>query len=415
MTKRATSEFGAPRYASRPHRGIHLGATTLVALAASSVSRHAEAAFEYRLFATGSATWTDNLNNAPDEVDPDSESSVTKESGFLFALNPGAALSLIEPRGQLDLTYTRPMTVTTSDSVPPSTSDALTASGNYQATETDTVGGAVTVTRSSMTALLFSGTNPGAVSGINNAGTEEVWRAQISEFWTREWTETLSMQQTSSYGTQLSFDDGDLPNTRIVTNSLGLRLDHRWGAFTLLGTETASEPPDGNGDWVHLITGLLGWSRELDALTTLGLQVGVAKALTDTPPQVIGGASLSQTRELMTWSVSLLRSQAGDLQTGRIFTTESAIATLNFSSFETTPISLTAGGGASRFGDEVTTAYNAQAFASINYAHDYFVSSLSYNYLQQIVSEDRAEEQSIPSLSRHAVTLTVGGVFPPQE
>lgn len=387
-------------------------ATTGALLLVTS-TKPALAAFEYRVSATGSVTYTDNINNAPDDVPEDSDAALRgKEAGFLFALDPGAAISLVEPRGQLTLGYSHPMTYATSDAVLPSSSDALIGAANYEFSNKDNAGLSLAVTRSSMTSFLFNGRNPAGVTGINNSGTEEIVRAQINEFWTHEWSEVWSTQQTSSYGTQLNFDDGDLPNTRIVTNALTLSLDHRFGVFTLAASGTSTELADGENSWTHLVTGMLGWSYAIDPLTTIALQVGVAKTLNDTQPQIIGGASIAQSRDFTNWSLSVTRSQAGDLQTGRVFTTESALGAITATPFETTEVGFTAGAGASRFEAEGATAYTAQAFASVSYAHKYFVSSLNYTFLRQLSEGDSLS--AIPSLTRNAVTLTVGGVFPPQ-
>lgn len=408
---------GEPATTAHGHRSAseHSQATAVVArsmLAITGVlltfvhAKPAFGAFDYRLSATGSVTYTDNLNSAADDV-PEDSNFATRQSGFLFALNPGATVSLLEPRGQLTLGYARPMTYATSDAVAPSTTDALVGSGNYEPTEVDNVGLSAAITRSSMTSLLFNGQNPAAVTGLNNAGTQEVLRGQVNEFWTREWSETVSSQQTSSYGTQLDLEGEGLPSTRILSHNLTLRLDHRFGAFTLGVTETSTEL---DSTWAHLVTGLLGWSRELDALTTLALQAGVSKSLNDTPPQLVGSATISQARDFTTWSLTVARNQNADLQTGRIFSTESAIATFATAPFETTQLSFVAGGGGSRFGAEGATAYAAQAFASINYTHQYFVSSLNYTFLHQVSEGDQAS--AIPSLTRNAITLTIGGVFP---
>lgn len=386
------------------------GAMFSVGLSVSLFSFPARAAFEYRLSALGSATYTDNINNASDDVPPDSDLQ-GKTAGFLFGITPGASLSLVEPRGQLVLAYSRPMFYATDDSVATTSTDALVGSGSYELTNRDNATLSAAVTRSTMTSLLFNGQSPAGVTGLNNAGTEEVVRAQVSESWNRQWTQVLSSQQSTSFGTQLDVEGSDLPNTRVISNALTLRLDHRYGAFTLGATETSSELSGETSAWTHLVTGTVGWIRPLDALTTLTLLGGVSKVLSDSPPQFVGSIALAQARDFTNWSVTIARNQNADLQTGRVFATESGLLAFGASPFQTTPLTFSASGGVSRFAAEATTAYSGQAFASINYNHEYFVSSLSYTFLHQ-VSEGSASAV-IPSITRNAITLTVGGVFPP--
>lgn len=385
----------------------------------------AHGAFEYRLTANGSVTYTDNVNNAPDKPQTNTTNQTAgnpqnrvKEAGEVYALTPGAALSWLEPRGQATLAYSLPMTATSSDEVPPTTSHALVGSGNYELTNRDNVGLSAALTKSSLTSLLFNGQNPAAVTGTNVAGTQDVVRVQLTEVWSRQWTEVLSSQQNTSYGTQLDLGNSDLPNTRLLTNALTLRLDDQLGTFGLSATETAAQNSGADDSWNHLVTGTLSWTRPLTALTTLTLFGGVAKVLNRGPLGLIGGASLLHARDFTTWSLAVNHTQTGDLQTGRIFTNDSALVSFSSSPFETLPVAFNAGGGVTRFdagaqpnGEESPKALTFQAHASISYAHRYFASSLSYIFLNQ---RSEGDSSTIPTLTRNAVTLTVGGVYPPQ-
>src|SRR5690606_21123278 len=129
--------------------------------------------FEYRLNGAASVTYTDNINNAPDEPpevtgEGPGGASLSREAGLLSTLIPGAMISLLEPRGQLSLAYSRPVTFSTSDVVPSTSSDALVGTGTYELTPLDNVGLSASVTRSSFTALLFNNQAPTAIAGVNN-------------------------------------------------------------------------------------------------------------------------------------------------------------------------------------------------------------------------------------------------------
>lgn len=397
-------------------------AGTLTALALVLHSHLAQSAFEYRLTANGSVTYTDNLNNAPDKtstnVPGNNGQARVKESGALYALTPGAALSWLEPRGQATLAYSLPLTATSSDEISPTVSHALVGSGSYELTDRDLVGLSAALSKSSLTSLLFNGQNPAGVTGTNVAGTDDIVRVQLTESWSRQWTELLSSQQTSSYGTQLELSDSTLPNTRLIVNGLTLRLDDNWGTFGLSATETSAQNSGADDSWNHLVTGTLSWTYPLTVFTTVSLFGGVAKVIDRGSLGLIGGASLSHALDFTTWSLAVNHTQTGDLQTGRIFTNDTALASFSSSPFETLPVAFNAGGGITRFdagaspnGEESPKALSFQAFASVSYAHRYFASSLSYNFLNQ---RSEGESSAIPTLTRHAVTLTVGGVFPPQ-
>lgn len=399
----------------------HCG-SALTALALFLRSSLAHSAFEYRLTANGSVTYTDNLNNAPDktsaEVPAGGAQARVKESGALYALTPGAALSWLEPRGQATVAYSLPLTTTSSDDVPPTASHALVGSGTYELTDRDLVGLSAAFSKSSQTALLFNGQNPAGVTGTNVAGTDDVVRVQLTESWGRQWTELFSSQQTSSYGTQLNLGDSTLPNTRLITNGLTLRLDDNWGTFGLSAAETSAQNSGADDSWNHLVTGTLSWTRPLTVLTTLTLFGGVSKVIDRGSLGLIGGASLAHTLDFTTWALAANHTQSGDLQTGRIFTNDSVVASFSSSPFETLPVAFNASGGVTRLdagtlpsGEESPKALTFQANASVSYAHRYFVSSLSYIFLNQ---RSEGESSAIPTLTRHAVTLTVGGVYPPQ-
>lgn len=393
--------------AGRPFWMAAVGTVTTIV----SFTTSARSEFQYRVAATGSVTYTDNINNAPDEVPEDSDLA-SKQSGLLFALGPSASVSWLEPRWNVTLSYSRPFAYATNQTVDSTSSDALVGAGTYEVSQTDNVGLSAAVTRSTMTALLFNGQNPGAVTGLNNAGTQEVFRAQVSEFWNREWSEVISSQQSSSFGTQLDLDDTGLPNTRVFSNALALRLAHSYGTFSLGVSETSSElVTDAETSWAHFVMATLGWSRPLTPLMTLALQAGASKALTQAPPQFIGSAALSYVRDVASWSLSVSRTQSADLQTGLVFANESALVSVAATPFETAPISISGGAGVSRFTGGVVSAYTTQAFAAMTYAHEYFAGSLNYVFSRQM--SEGSNEAPIPDITRNAITLTLGGVFPP--
>lgn len=374
------------------------------------------AAFEYHLNATGSVTYTDNVTNAPDnppETGGDAAPSLlVKEPGFLYTLSPGGTISLVEPRGHLALGYSHPITKASSSLVESSSSDALVGSGTYELSPVDNVGLSASATRSSFTGLLFNNQTSTSIVGVNNAGTQEVLRLQGSQFWSRQWTETLSTQQAASFGSQIDLQDTELPNTRVATISGALLLDHRYGMFGVSASETATENSDPGGDWLHLVAATVSWNRPLDPLTTMMLNVGASKTLGGEGPfQFIGGGSVSRATDFTTWSLAVNRSQAGDLQTGRVFTTDSVLAGFVAVPFETTPVTFAANGTASRLDSGDDLGYTLQANVTLSYAHRYFFSSLNYSFLRQIGEDDRPT--AIPTLTRNAVMLTVGSAFPP--
>lgn len=379
-------------------------------------ARPSHAAFEYQLSATGSITYTDNITNAPDDPpelgDDAAAALLTKEPGFLYTLSPGGSVSLVEPRGHVALGYSHPITYASSSLVSSSSSDAFIGSGAYELSPLDNVGLSTSVTRSSFTGLLFNNQPATTITGVNNAGTQEVLRLQAGQFWSRQWTETVSSQQSASFGSQLDLQDTELPNTRVATLAGALLLDHRYGIFGLSVSETATENSTDGGDWLHLVAANVSWNRPLDPLTTMMLNVGASKTLDNGPFQAIGGASVSRSSDFTTWSLAVNRSQAGDLQTGRVFTTDAALAGFIATPFEITPVTFAASTSASRLDSGTDLGYTLQASATISYAHRYFFSSLNYSFLRQIGDDDGPT--AIPTLTRNAVMLTIGSAFPPQ-
>ncbi len=376
------------------------------------------AAFEYQLNGAASITYTDNLTNAPDEqpevgAGPQgSPNALRREPGLLYTVSPGAMISLVEPRGQLSLAYSHPITFASSDVVPSTSSDAFIGTGTYELTPIDDISLSASLTRSSFTALLFNNQAATTISGVSNTGTQEIFRFHVGQVWARQWTESVRSQQSASFGSQLELEETDLPNTRVATGSAGFFIDHRCGTFGFSVTQSATENPVGERDWTHIVAALASWARPLDPLTAMMLTIGTSKTLTDSPFQLIGGVNVTQNREFVTWSAGVNRSQSADLQTGRVFTTDSLLAAFAANPFETAPVGFNASVTGSHLDSALGAGYTLQASATISYAHRYFFSSLNYSFLRQIGDDDGPT--AIPTLTRNAVMLTIGSAFPPQ-
>jgi len=105
------------------------------------------------------------------------------------------------------------------------------------------------------------------------------------------------------------------------------------------------------------------------------------------------------------------RTQAADLQTGRVFITDSAVLSVAANPFETTPVSFNTNVIGSRLNSALGQGYTFQASAAISYAHRYFFGNLNYSFLRQIGEDDAPT--AIPTLTRNAVMLTLGSMYPP--
>lgn len=412
MTGHAVSRLRARLTSGGPRpRALILGPWLLVVCRATD----AHAAFEYRLSANGTFTYTDNINNVSDSATASTTSAAQQpQAGTLFSAVPGLFLALTTPRGQGSLSYSHPFTYSPQSAIGNMSSDSLVASGAYDLTHLDSVNLSSTITRSRLTPLLFAGDTTTGVTGINNAGTQETWRLQLAETWSHSWSELVSTQQSTSLSTQLESVDGTQPGTLLLNNSVAFTFvwrDEQFSLTFLEGMTQRDDPATGATLTNHLGTVSGSWAHALDELTRFTLQLGLTQTLSEPdPPRPIGGLNVTHSREFTTWSLDVARRQAGDLQTGRVFTTDSADATVTATPFEALPLAFSTGGGVSRFESLQGAARSISAQASMTYRHDYFNASLSYVFFKQL--GDDSEDTAIPSISRNAIMLSIGSAYP---
>lgn len=370
---------------------------------------------EYRISAIGSATYTNNLNNAANTTDEGRPADPT--NGLLLQATPSVSLSMQQARGQLTLRYDHSFAYALLGATTPGGSDALTANTTYELTSVDTLTFSANGTNSSLTNLLFS-TGPTAVNGVQTAGTERLLRLMLNEGWRHAWGPNWATQQSTGWMGQFIVGESSgaaasAANNSILTNSLALSTEQGLNTFTLTGLLNSQHANrDDESNWTNVLSLSVGWLRPLTENTSFNASIGAAQVLKeDNKPFLIGGAGFTHEISIGQFAVNASRTQGPDLQTGRIFINDSAIATFNTSLLRRLELSsaISAGVSRRRSTDDNSTIDMLNASASVGWTREFFSASLIYTVLRQISSDSTG---IAPDLTRGALSLFVGASYP---
>jgi hypothetical protein len=370
---------------------------------------------EYRISAIGSATYTNNLNNAANTTVERQPSDPT--NGLLLQATPSVSLSMQQARGQLTLRYDHSFAYAALGATTAGGSDALTASTNYELTSVDTLTFSANGTNSSLTNLLFA-TGPTAVNGVQTAGTERLLRLMLNEGWRHAWGPNWATQQSTGWMGQFIVGENSeaaasAANNSILTNSLALATEQGLNTFTLTGLLNSQYANrDEEGDWSNVLSLSVGWLRPLTENTSVNATIGAAQTLeSGSNPFLIGGAGFTHEISIGQFAVNASRTQAPDLQTGRIFINDGATATFNTSLLRRLELSSAVSASISRRRSTLddSTIDSLSASASVGWTREFFSATLIYTVLRQISSDSTG---IAPDLTRGALSLLIGASYP---
>ncbi len=392
---------------------------SLITFAASlSLAGPARATTEYGISALGSATYTNNLNNAATDTAVTDEGAADPTSGLLLQATPSVSLIIQQARGQLSLRYDHSFAYATLGAVSPGDTDALTASSSYELTGVDTLSFSANGTNSSLTNLLFS-TGPSSVNGVQTAGTQRLLRLLLSEGWRHAWGPNWTTTQTTVWSAQYNLSDESeststtAPTNSIFTNSLDLSSTQGLDTFSLLGLlQSQRVTLDSNAAWTNVVSLSLGWLRPLTPNTSVNATVGAAQVLEpDSNPQAIGGAGITHELTIGQIGLAASRTQGPDQQTGRIFIIDSAIASYNSSLLRRLDLNSSLTASVSRrhgLGGQAPID-TISGSAAVGWTDGTYSAGLTYSILRQVTEQTT---DLTPNLTRASLTLIVGATYP---